>query len=266
MTKVLQISVLTDNHAGAFIPAEHGLSYLIEYDGLRILFDTGQSDMFLKNSGLMKEDLSDLDLTVLSHGHFDHGNGLGFLKGGRLICHPACFVKRYRRSDRGYIGLKYSRSELAAKFEIHCSSEPVRISEKIFFLGEVPRLTEFESLTTPFIFEDGMPDFVMDDSGIALVLPEGLFVLTGCGHSGLVNTVEHARKLTGINKIFGVMGGFHLKGNGLQTRETIRYLQENKVPHVLPSHCNDLSALSAFYESFGFEQVKTGNIYRFSQS
>jgi metal-dependent hydrolase (beta-lactamase superfamily II) len=59
------------------------------------------------------------------------------------------------------------------------------------------------------------------------------------------------------------MGGFHLKGNGLQTRETIRYLQENKVTNVFPSHCNDLSALSAFYQSFGFEQVKTGYTYEF---
>jgi len=259
----MQISVLTDNHAGPFTPAEHGLSYFIEYDGFRILFDTGQSDMFLNNSGLMKVDLSDIDFTVLSHGHFDHGNGLEFLSGCSLICHPGSFIKRYRKSDRSYIGLKFNRSELSEKFEIHASSEPVRITEKIFFLGEIPRLTEFESHTTPFVFEDGMPDFVMDDTGIALNHPDGLFVITGCGHSGLVNTVEHAKKVTGIGKILGVMGGFHLKGNGLQTRETIRYLQENKVAHVLPSHCNDLSALSAFHQSFGFEQVKTGNIYDF---
>jgi 7,8-dihydropterin-6-yl-methyl-4-(beta-D-ribofuranosyl)aminobenzene 5'-phosphate synthase len=262
----MQVSVLTDNHAGPFTPAEHGLSYFIEYDSRRILFDTGQSDMFRKNSGLMKVDLSDIDLAVLSHGHFDHGNGLEFLDGGRLICHPGCFVRRYRKSDRSYIGLKNSQGELAAKFEIHTSSEPVRVTEKIIFLGEVPRLTEFESRTTPFIFEDGMPDFVMDDSGIVLNLPEGLFIISGCGHSGLVNMVEYAKKVTGIKKISGVMGGFHLKGDGLQTRETIRYLQENKVSHVLPSHCNDLAALSAFYQSFGFEQVKTGNIYKFSHS
>ncbi len=259
----LKISVFSDNSPGPHTPAEHGLSYFIEYDGKRLLFDTGQSDMFLRNAEVMKINMKNIDAVVLSHGHFDHGNGLEYLENGHLICHPGCFVKRFRKSDRSYIGLSYSRSELSEKFEIHASSEPVRITGKIIYLGEIPRLTEFESRTTPFVFEDGMPDFVMDDSGIALVLPEGLFVITGCGHSGLVNTVEHAKKLTGINNIFGVMGGFHLKGNGLQTRETIRYLQENNVSHVLPSHCNDLSALSAFYQSFGFEQVKTGNSYNF---
>jgi len=106
-----------------------------------------------------------------------------------------------------------------------------------------------------------MPDFVLDDSAIALILPEGLFIITGCGHSGLVNTVEHAKMVTGITKLYGVMGGFHLKGKGLQTRETIRYLKENNVIHVKPSHCNDFPALVAFYESFGTGQVKTGDIY-----
>jgi len=257
----MQISILTDNTAGSFTKAEHGLSYLIEHDGKRLLFDTGQSDMFVGNAGIMKISLKDIDTVVLSHGHFDHGNGLDFLDGGRLICHPGCFVKRYRKSDMSYIGLKMNKNELAEKFEIHSSSEPVKITEKIFFLGEIPRLTEFESRTTPFVFEDGMPDFVLDDSAIALILPEGLFIITGCGHSGLVNTVEYARKVTGIKKIFGVMGGFHLKGNGLQTRETIKYLKENNVTHIYPSHCNDFPALAAFYESFGTGQVKTGDIY-----
>jgi len=255
---IMKISALTDNYPGAHTPAEHGLSYLIEYDGLKILFDTGQSDMFLKNAGLMKIDLSNIDMTILSHGHFDHGNGLQYLKGGRLICHPACFVKRYRKSDSLYIGLKNTREEISAKFRLHTASEHLKITNRIYFLGEIPRLTEFESTTTSFVFEDGMPDYVTDDSAIALLMPEGLFVITGCGHSGLVNTLEHAKKVTGIRKLFGVMGGFHLKEKNIQTLETIRYLQENKITHVLPSHCNELPALCAFHGSFGIRQVKTG--------
>jgi len=257
----MKISVLADNTAGPFTKAEHGLSYLIEYDGKRLLFDTGQSDMFVTNAGIMKISLKDIDTVVLSHGHFDHGNGLEFPDGGRLVCHPGCFVKRYRKSDMSYIGLKMSKNELAKKYDLHLSAEPVMISEKIFFLGEIPRLTGFESRTTPFVFEDDKPDFVIDDSAVALIHSEGLFIITGCGHSGLVNTVEHARKVTGIEKISGVMGGFHLKGNGLQTRETIKYLKENNVTHIYPSHCNDFPALAAFYESFGTGQVKTGDIY-----
>ncbi len=111
------ISILTDNNPGSHLPAEHGLSYLIEYDGKKVLFDTGQSDMFLRNASAMNINMSDIDHIVLSHGHFDHGDGLWNLQGGHLICHPGCFVKRYRKSDNSYIGLKNHKDELANKFQ-----------------------------------------------------------------------------------------------------------------------------------------------------
>jgi 7,8-dihydropterin-6-yl-methyl-4-(beta-D-ribofuranosyl)aminobenzene 5'-phosphate synthase len=259
----MKISILTDNHPGVNTPAEHGLSYFIEYDGKRLLFDTGQSDMFLKNAEAMKVRLAPIDAIVLSHGHFDHGNGLDYLSGFRLICHPDCFVKRYRKTDRLYIGLKRSKIELAGKYEIVTSAQPYKISEKIIFLGEIPRLTNFESQTTSFVFEDGTPDYVQDDSAVAIILPEGLFVITGCGHAGVVNTLEYARKITGVNILHGIMGGFHLKERDAKARETIRYLQENKLKHVYPSHCTELPGLSWFYESFGNPLVKTGNIFNF---
>lgn len=259
----MKISILTDNHPGGQTPAEHGLSYLIEYDGKRLLFDTGQSEMFMKNARLMNVSLKEIYTIVLSHGHFDHGNGLDYLSGYRSICHPGCFVKRYRKTDRLYIGLKNSKIELARKFELITSDKPYKISEKIIFLGEIPRLTDFESRTTSFIFEDGTSDYVMDDSAVALILPEGLFVVTGCGHAGVVNTLEHARKVTGVNMLYGIIGGFHLKDRGPQTRETIRYLHENKVKQVYPSHCTDLPALSWFYENFGNTLVKTGHTFNF---
>jgi 7,8-dihydropterin-6-yl-methyl-4-(beta-D-ribofuranosyl)aminobenzene 5'-phosphate synthase len=236
---------------------------LIEFDGKRILFDAGQSDMFLKNAETMKVSMANIDIVILSHGHFDHGNGLSFLSGGSLICHPGCFVKRYRQRDHTYIGLKNSRDELSRIFNLNTSSGPFKITDRIIFAGEIPRLTDFESQSTSFIFEDGTPDFVMDDSALILVMAEGLFVVTGCGHAGIVNTLEHAKKITGLGNIYGVMGGFHLKDIDLQTKMTIRYLKENNVRHILPSHCTELPALSVFYENFGIRQIKTGDILSF---
>ncbi len=259
----MRISVLTENQPGPFTPAEHGLSYVIEFDGKRILFDTGQSDMFLKNAEIMNVSMENIDMIILSHGHFDHGNGLNYLSGSSLVCHPGCFVRRYRGMDHTYIGLKNSRDELSWMFNLITSAEPFTITDKIIFLGEIPRLTDFESRKTSFVFEDGTPDFVMDDSGLVLLLPEGLFVITGCGHAGIVNTLGHAKKITGISKLYGIMGGFHLKEIDLQTKETIRYLKESEIKHVLPSHCTELPALSAFYESFGIRQIKTGDILEF---
>ncbi|MFO7755147.1 MAG: MBL fold metallo-hydrolase, partial [Bacteroidales bacterium] len=254
----MKISILTDNAPGTYTAAEHGLSYLIEHDGRRILFDTGQSDLFLKNADIMNIDMDSVDTIVLSHGHYDHGNGLKYLSGGTLICHPACFGKKYGRGGKKYIGLYENRDELEKKFKLICSAEPYSITENIVFLGEIPRVTDFESKETYFTFEDGSPDYIMDDSAVALIHKEGLFVITGCGHAGVVNTLEHALKVTGEKRIYGIMGGFHLKDNNQQTKQTIKYLQQKEVKHVYPSHCTALPAMAAFYDAFGMRQLKTG--------
>lgn len=259
----MNISVLTDNCAGTWTTAAHGLSYFIENDGKKILFDSGQNDLFLRNAVIMGVNMDNPDIIVLSHGHFDHGNGLGSLKGGILLCHPGCFAKRYRQKDGKPIGLNMAENELSSIFDLKTTDKPYRIADKIFFLGEIPRHTDFESKTTSFKFEDGSPDFVNDDSALAFVLSEGLFIITGCGHSGIVNTCEYAREVTGIKKLYGIMGGFHLKEIDIQTKETIKYLRNNTLKHIFPSHCTELPALTAFYEAFGIRQVRTGDILTF---
>jgi 7,8-dihydropterin-6-yl-methyl-4-(beta-D-ribofuranosyl)aminobenzene 5'-phosphate synthase len=259
----MTISILTDNSSGRNTPAEHGLSYLIEHDGKRILFDTGQSSLFSLNARTMGVETGNIHTIILSHGHFDHGDGLPYLAGGTLICHPGCFDKRYRKADLSYIGLRSSKEELSGKFKLITSSKPYRIGKKIVFLGEIPRVTDFESRKTTFVFKNGTPDFVMDDSAVALLSDKGLFVVTGCGHAGIVNTLEHAKNVTGENRIYGVMGGFHLKSADRQTKETIRYLKENCVVNVYPSHCTANPALALFHESFATKHVKTGEIFTF---
>jgi len=257
------ISILTDNYPGGYTGAEHGLSYFVKHDGIRILFDTGQSNLFLLNAEIMGVDVASPDIIVLSHGHFDHGNGLEYLSDGRLVCHPGCFVKRYRNTDHSYIGLRNSLDEIREKFDLITTVGPYHIAKRIVFLGEIPRVTDFESQKTSFSFEDGTPDFVLDDSGVVLLLDEGLFVITGCGHAGVVNTMEYARKVTGENRLYGIMGGFHLKKDDRQTKETINYLEKNSVKQVFPSHCTALPALIAFSRSFNIRLLKTGDILTF---
>ena len=259
----MTISVLTENTSGPLTGAEHGLSYLIETDGKRILFDTGQSDLFLRNAAIMGVSLKEIDLIILSHGHFDHGNGLEHLSGGTLLCHPGCFIRRYRQSDHSYISLKYSREEIAEKFNLITSREPFRISESIVFAGEIPRIISFESKLTSFVLEDGTPDFVKDDSALVITLPQGLFIITGCGHAGIVNTMKHASAITGIDEIYGIMGGFHLKEDDLQTDETVKYLRTMDVTHILPSHCTSGPALERFRTTFNARPVMTGDILSF---
>lgn len=258
----MKLTVLNDNAPGDVCASEHGLSYIVEADK-KILFDTGASDLFLKNAALLDIDLNELDTVVLSHGHWDHGNGLQHLKNKTLITHPDSFQKKYRNKDRSYIGLPISLAEAKNRFELILSKKPYRISEQIFFLGEIPRLNDFEAKTSSFVLDDGTEDFVLDDSAIAVKTQKGLVVVSGCAHSGICNIIDYAIKQTGEKTIYGVIGGFHLKKNDAQTQKTIEYLKRLNIKAIYPSHCTALPALAAFHQTFGTKQVLSGNIIYF---
>jgi 7,8-dihydropterin-6-yl-methyl-4-(beta-D-ribofuranosyl)aminobenzene 5'-phosphate synthase len=260
----MKITVLTENRAGGRFLAEHGLSYLAEIDGQKILFDMGHSDVFLKNAQKLGIDVHhEIKKVVLSHGHWDHGDGLQFTEQKMLIAHPASFLKRFRKSDHSPVGLSMTKELIQKKFNLVETAQPFKISENLYFLGEVPRLNDFESQTTSFQLEDGSDDFVPDDSALAAVVGNELVVITGCSHSGVCNICEYAKNVTGISKIKAVIGGFHLKLQNRQTSETIQYFKKNAVEGLFPSHCTELPALAAFYHEFKIPEVKTGMILTF---
>ncbi len=257
----MKLTVLSENTAGGSFLAEHGLSYFIEVNETRILLDTGHSDVFKVNAQKLGIDLDNvIDIVVLSHGHWDHGGGLGYLKDKKLLTHPMSFIKRFRTGENKDIGLTLSREELQAKYELIVSDEHYSITEQVIFLGGIPRLNDFEAKTTPFEDENRQPDFVPDDSAIVVIQDDQLIVITGCSHSGICNIIEYAKKVTGISNVLGVIGGFHLKHNNLQTQQTVEYLKNQNVQYLYPSHCTALPALAAFYNAFKIEQVKTGMV------
>ncbi|MEO9571635.1 MAG: MBL fold metallo-hydrolase [Polaribacter sp.] len=257
----MQLTVLTENYAGSGFIAEHGLSYLIEHEGKKVLFDVGNSDVFLKNANQLSIDIqTEIKTVVLSHGHWDHGNGLQFINNKKLITHPGSFIKRYRKKDNSYLGLKFSKREVEEKFDLKLKKEPFYITDKIIFLGTIPRTNNFESKSTNFIDKNGQPDFVIDDSALAIIQNNELIIVTACSHSGVCNIIEYATKITGIKKVKTVIGGFHLKHNNLQTQQTINYLKEKNIDNIYPSHCTQMEALVAFYNNFNTTQVKTGMI------
>ena len=260
----MKLTILTENVAGKECLAEHGISYLIEIDGEKILFDTGHSDVFLKNAEKLDIDIhAEVEKVVLSHGHWDHGDGLQFIGNKMLITHPSVFIKRFRKSDLTSVGLKLSKEEIQQKFNLIETRQPWQITEHLYFLGEIPRETHFEAKTTSFIDDWGNADFIPDDSALAAVVNNQLVVITGCSHSGICNITEYAQKVTGISIVKAVIGGFHLKEKNQQTLQTIEYFKKKKVDLVLPSHCTELPALAAFYQAFPFQQVKTGSMFEF---
>lgn len=258
----MKITVLNDNAPGHNCLAEFGLSYLIEADK-KVLFDTGASDVFIENARRLNISLDDVETVVLSHGHWDHGNGLSFLTGHKLIAHPEVFKKRYNKKDQRYIGLNHEFTDIKERFAVTLSSKPVHISPEIIFLGEIPRLHNFEAAATYFYDDKGNDDFVLDDSGLAIITSNGLVVVSGCAHAGICNTIDYARKLTGLNNTYAVFGGFHLRNDGEQTLRTIEFFKKLNIPKIYPAHCTALPALAKFYDAFNIHQVLTGDHFYF---
>jgi 7,8-dihydropterin-6-yl-methyl-4-(beta-D-ribofuranosyl)aminobenzene 5'-phosphate synthase len=255
----MKLTVLNDNTAGRWCRAEHGLSFLIEADQT-VLFDTSSSsDLIAYNAQILNIDLQQIGTIVLSHGHDDHTGGLMLFEGQQLICHPDAFLKRTRKSNRTELGIKWTEDEIRSRFNLVLSREAIPISKQIYFLGEIPRLTEFESKNTAFRKADGSDDFVLDDSGLAIVTSKGLVVVSGCAHSGICNMTAHAMKITGIEQVHLVIGGFHLQNDDATTQTTIDWMKSMQVEQVIPSHCTSFSAQALLFKSFPFLPVKSGN-------
>jgi 7,8-dihydropterin-6-yl-methyl-4-(beta-D-ribofuranosyl)aminobenzene 5'-phosphate synthase len=255
--------VLSENIAKPGFLAEHGLSYLIEIDEEQLIFDTGSSYLFLKNAAKNGLNLDSVNKVVLSHGHWDHSNGLQFLKDKTLITHPKAFQKRYRTKVKENIGISLTYAELKERFKIIESKGPYQISKNLFYLGEIPRINSFESQSTPFILENGNPDYIEDDSALAAIVDKELIIITGCSHSGICNICDYAMEITGIDKIRTVIGGFHLKKLNTQTLKTIDYFKNNEIKEVLPSHCTSFSLLPYFNEKLVKPRVSAGSVFEF---
>ena len=146
---MLKLKVLVDNNTliDRYFKAEPGLSFWIESDGKRVLFDTGYSDIFIENAQIMGIDVNSADVVVLSHGHNDHTWGLNhlvqyfdrtmYVKRPEMIAHPGAFERK--RCGSQEIGMILKEDVIEEYFEISKRSTPVRITEKLLWLGEIPR-------------------------------------------------------------------------------------------------------------------------------
>jgi 7,8-dihydropterin-6-yl-methyl-4-(beta-D-ribofuranosyl)aminobenzene 5'-phosphate synthase len=261
----LQITTLSENTAGlGSLMAEWGLSILVETEEMNILFDTGQSLSASHNADIMGIDLSRIDKIVLSHGHFDHTGGLKqiLLRAGKemdIIAHPDIWAAKYGRregQEARYIGVPFHRQtleSLGAHFSL--SREPVRLTDSIMTTGEIPMTTEYETIEPYLVVKEGnrfKPDKLLDDQALIITTEAGLVVILGCAHRGIINTLYHARKLTGVEAIYAVYGGCHLMS---ATEEriwlTIAALKELGVQQLGVCHCTGLAASAIMAQEFG---------------
>ena len=273
----MKLTVLIDNNTliDRYFLGEPGVSYLIEDEGTKVLFDVGYSDAFITNARKMSMDLLDVDSVVLSHGHMDHTWGLiplirlyseGIVenlqvKKPRLVAHPSALTGR-RLGDLPEIGSLLSEDKLSGYFDMGLSREPVNLTERLVFLGEIERTNEFEA-NRPIgsVLEGGTlkDDFVADDSALAYKSPAGLVIITGCSHGGICNIIEYARKVCGDERVVDVVGGFHLLDPPeKQLKGTIEYLESLCPGSVHACHCTDLKSKIALSRVVDLKEVGVG--------
>ena len=245
--------------------AEHGFSALVELARrgrtYRVLFDAGLTpDGLVTNMRRLGIDPTDIDVIVLSHGHFDHTTGLdGFIRAvGRVnlpvLIHPHFWHRRrIELSGRAPVELPTTsrRALVDAGFDIVERPEPSFLLDRALLVtGEVDRTTTFERGFRGHQAFDGTawrPDpLILDDQAlIANVRGRGLVVMTGCGHAGVVNLLRYARRLTGVDRLHAVLGGFHLSGASFVPiiPATVDALQELAPDVIVPAHCTGWTAM-----------------------
>lgn len=273
----LRITTLSENTASARrrLLAEWGLSILVEVDDLKILLDTGQSISTIHNAAALGIDLSQIDKIVLSHGHYDHTGGLQQVltrmrKEVEIIAHPKVWASKYSHAphDEGYsyIGIPFRREELeslGASFRL--TPEPVWLADGVVTSGEIPLATDYEKIDPNLYIKEGdvyYPEPLGDDQALFIKTEQGLVVLLGCSHRGVINTLRHAQKLTGIEAIYAVVGGTHLfRASDVQLELTIAELKSLGVQRLGVSHCTGMRAAARlaqeFSEGFFFNNAGT---------
>jgi len=273
----MKLTVLTDNNTfiDRYFKGEPGLSFLIEEGDKRFLFDTGYSGIFLENALKMGIDLLRIDGVVLSHGHMDHTWGLEPLirmytegeiesrplRRPVLTAHPGVFDTRTADGIRE-IGCLLSEEKLTRHFEMQLSAEPLRLTDRLYFLGEIERTNEFENRQpVGQVLRTGgwSEDFLADDTALAYRGREGLVIITGCSHAGICNIIEQAVRVTGEERIRAVVGGLHLLDPPAdQLAETADYLRNRGVGELAACHCTDLASRIALAESLPLVETGVG--------
>ncbi len=262
----MRLKVLEDNNTfiDMYYLGEPAVSYYIEDGDDKILFDVGYSDAYIKNAKKMNIDLNKVNKLVISHGHNDHTGGLKYLfkekKNIELISHPECF--NYKEDDTGLcISSPLTKEELSTMCTLNLSKSPIKISNNITYLGEIPTSNSFEkrySIGKTIINGAEVDDTIEEDSAIAYQSENGLFIITGCSHSGICNIIEYAKRVCNDDRIYGVIGGFHLFDNNERLQSTIKYFKDNNIQLLYPCHCVSLKAKIEIAKQIKINEVGVG--------
>jgi 7,8-dihydropterin-6-yl-methyl-4-(beta-D-ribofuranosyl)aminobenzene 5'-phosphate synthase len=243
-----------------------GLSMLLELgtddSAAQLLYDTNSAaPPILHNLNILGKSLGEIQTIFLSHCHYDHTDGLaGILDAlGRpisVVAHPEIFRPCFEKNPDGIrqIGmLANGRSELEHKGAVFTlTGHPLKLMTGAATSGEIERLTAFETLEELYTTINGsvVQDHERDDMALILNFPEGLVIVTGCCHAGIVNTMEHAKKITGVDKIHAVIGGLHfIDASNEKVNRSIEALQA--VDWIFAGHCTGVDGIRRLADGLG---------------
>lgn len=274
----MKVTILCENTAaGPNLIGEHGFAALIETGEETILFDTGAGLGLIHNAQALGKDLSQVGKLLISHGHFDHTEGLlKALRAARrpvMMAHPEMFAPRVAvlGALRLYIGCPFRREQVELMVsELVLSAEPQAVATGLTLTGQVPRVTEFEE-RDPRLFliqPDGglAPDDFPDDQSLVMETEEGLVVIFGCAHAGMINTIRYAQTLTGQTRVRALLGGTHLDFlSPAQLEASIEELTRLDPGLVGVSHCTGQRAAARLMTQFGdrFRFASVGSVFEF---
>jgi 7,8-dihydropterin-6-yl-methyl-4-(beta-D-ribofuranosyl)aminobenzene 5'-phosphate synthase len=279
MSKTIRITVLVENsvHRQGLV-AEHGLSFHVQSGEHSLLFDTGQTDLAVINAETLRLPLDRLEAIVLSHGHYDHTGGvpamLDVVPEARVYLHPAAFGKKFSQSSGQSrpIGM----SDCVAQAIRRCAGGFIEtkgrteIMEGVFATGEIPRAATCEDTGGAFFLdaEGTRPDPLVDDQALVIDLGRSVVLLLGCAHSGVVNTLDHVRHLTGGKPVSAVIGGLHL-GSASEERiqQTITRLRAANLECLAPAHCTGWLATAELWQAFPeiCRPASVGTVFEFKR-
>ena len=275
----MKLTVLIDNLPGApGLVNEFGLSIFLEANGRKVLFDTGTTGMFIGNARKLGVDLQAVDLAILSHGHYDHGGGLeSFFYANAtapLFLRTTADADHYRDLSPGkhYIGLDKKMLE-ANRQRLRWVNEDTEIAPGFHIITSIPS-SEFRPDTSARLLvkkgEEYLPDTFTHELALAVKEDDGVTLITGCGHLGVLNMLAAARARFPKEKIKAVIGGFHLIGDSDKlsmavSKETVqaiaRRFGELGANKVISGHCTgkEASALLAVELGPSYEELCTGS-------
>jgi 7,8-dihydropterin-6-yl-methyl-4-(beta-D-ribofuranosyl)aminobenzene 5'-phosphate synthase len=259
----VRITTLSENTAQLGFIGEWGLSILVETESSKVLLDTGLGISAVYNADLMGIDFFTIDAIVLSHAHGDHTGGLRDVlrrvkKQVQVIAHPDIWIPKYvvYGEMSRYAGIPYAKEDLeslGASFNL--TKKPFKISDDIMTTGEIEMTTDYETIDDRlYVKKDNkmIPDPLADDLAVVVRTTEGLVLITGCAHRGIVNTARQVQKAMGGEYIHTIIGGTHLMMASPQRIEkTSNELKELGLQRLGVSHCTGFTASAALAKDFG---------------